>query len=110
MTISCTDSNLTGKNFYWAVCQKHGKLLFLLLNSRYPYLAFADQIKFSSIHFVEPPQNFRSPPCVEPFLLDPILLSHSWQGCSEKLSAAELQQIRYWKPAAIGEIIFNFWD
>ena len=110
MTVSCTDLDLTGKNFYWVACQKHGKLLFLLLNSRYPYLAFADQIKFFSIHFVDPLRNFMAPPGVELFPLDLNLLCHRWQGYADKLGVAELQQIKYWKSLTTGEIIFNFWD
>lgn len=40
MTISCTDSSLTGKNFYWAKYQKYGNIIYLLMNSRHPYLTF----------------------------------------------------------------------
>ena len=28
----------------------------------------------------------------------------------ERLPACELKQVRYWKPATIGELIFNWWD
>ena len=27
-----------------------------------------------------------------------------------ELSAAERKQIRYWKPATLGELLFNYWD
>lgn len=28
----------------------------------------------------------------------------------DKLNSAELQQVEYWQPATVGELVFNFWD
>lgn len=27
-----------------------------------------------------------------------------------ELNSAELEQIAYWKPKSVGEVIYNFWD
>ena len=110
MTVSCTDVVLTGKNFFWAAYQKYGKMFFLLMNSRYPYLAFADQMQFSNIHFVDHPWNMTLPAETEVVVLDARLLNRAWRGCIDSLSEVEVCQIRFWKPRTVGEIIFNFWD
>ncbi|MFC0213118.1 hypothetical protein ACFFK0_11745 [Paenibacillus chartarius] len=34
-----------------------------------------------------------------------LLLDHK-----HELNKAELEQVKYWKPNTIGEIVFNFWD
>lgn len=110
MTVSCTDVVLTGKNFFWAVCQKHEKMFFLLMNSQYPYLAFADQVEFSRVHFTEPPRDFVLPSNDELFILSPKLLHRSWREYGDALSSSELSQIQYWGLLTVGDIVFNFWD
>ena len=37
-------------------------------------------------------------------------LNQDWRGLCRGLSPEELEQIRYWKPQTVGEIIFNTWD
>ena len=37
-------------------------------------------------------------------------LEQSWYDIVGELSKAELEQIKYWKPNTVGDIIFNFWD
>lgn len=40
----------------------------------------------------------------------PPLLDQDWHGFCGQLYKAELQQIQYWKPKTVGEILFNYWD
>lgn len=110
MTVSCTDSDLTGRNFYWTEYQKYGKTMYLLMNSRYPYLTFIDQMTFSGLHFIDPPENLLLPRTKRLILLEKELLNQPWENQKNTLDAAELSQIRFWHPMTIGEIIFNFWD
>ena len=37
-------------------------------------------------------------------------LEQNWHDIVGELSKAELEQIKYWKPNIMGDIIFNFWD
>ena len=37
-------------------------------------------------------------------------LNQNWNGLDQELSPEELEQIRYWKPQTVGEIIFHTWD
>ena len=37
-------------------------------------------------------------------------LNRDWHGLCGELNAEELEQIRYWKPQTVAEIIFNTWD
>ena len=110
MIISNTDSDLTGKNFFWAEYQKYGKPMYLLMNSRYPYLAFTDQMSFLGFHFIDPPENLILPQMDRLILMEKGLLNQSWENQKNTLDETELSQIRFWRPTTIGEIIFNFWD
>lgn len=37
-------------------------------------------------------------------------LSQDWHGLCGELNPEEWEQIRYWNPQTVGEIIFNTWD
>ena len=37
-------------------------------------------------------------------------LNQDWSGLCGELSPEELEQIRYWNPQTVGEIVFNAWD
>lgn len=108
--VSYADSDLTGKNFFWAEYQQCGKPMYLLMNSRYPYLTFTDQMSFSSLHFIDPPENLILPQTDRLILLEKGLLNQPWKNQKNTFDEAELSQIRFWRPMTIGEIIFNFWD
>lgn len=110
MIVSDTDLDRTGKNFFWAEYQKYGKQMYLLMNSRYPYLAFTVQMSFSSLHFIDPPENLILPHTDRLILLEKGLLNQPWENQKNTLDESELSQIRFWRPMTIGEIIFNFWD
>lgn len=99
-------------NYYCAEMQLFDKTFFILLNCHYPYVAFASTVEYGDISFIEPPtleKEFssiyyvlKSKELNAPF--DESLVENS------ELNEAELDQISYWKPETIGEIIFNQWD
>ena len=37
-------------------------------------------------------------------------LNQDWRGLCGELGPEELEQIHYWNPQTVGEIIFNTWD
>lgn len=98
------------RNFYFAEVQIKESRFFILLNRYYPYIAFATQIEFGNIQFVDKPyleeyfapfyQVLKVKELNTPF--DPIE--------NTQLNCAELEKIAHWKPQTIGEVIFNYWD
>ncbi|QKS71220.1 hypothetical protein FLK61_31405 [Paenalkalicoccus suaedae] len=107
---SNVDAGLT--NFYLAHLEHEGVPIYILLNMHHPYLAFASRVDVEHIHFVNhtamyeffcayyhvlPTSELNRP-------VNKKLLSDS------KLNKAEMEQITYWQPKTVGEIIFNYWD
>ncbi|WP_042221025.1 hypothetical protein [Oceanobacillus manasiensis] len=98
--------------FYFARLEIRDDSFYILLNQYYPYLAFASELNFENIEFIDRPdiqgqlssfyQIIEERKLKEPFNQDVINQS--------KLNSAELEQIAYWKPATIGQVIFHYWD
>lgn len=98
--------------FHYAKVEISEDEFFILLNKHYPYLAFASLVGFEGITFMDRQDLIEQlhfsyfileeRELNEPFNQD--VINHS------KLNAAELEQITYWKPETIGEVIFNYWD
>lgn len=76
-------------------------------NAYYPWIAFAKNLDFTKIEFVESPFNLTD---TSVNLLTLPELEQSWHDIVGELNKAELEQIKYWKSNIIGDIIFNFWD
>jgi hypothetical protein len=97
-------------NFYYAQVEIFDLEFYILLNEHYPYLAFIATIESGDIQFVD------IPVLSEQFSLYYHVLDTMELGVPIKekhksgLNSAELQQISYWKPEKIGQVIFNFWD
>lgn len=103
------------KNFYDVEVQVVRKHIHLLLNEHYPYLAFALKVNMGDIVFIEIPELFKE-----------INLQYKVMGVKElnerlifdsqssrrkyDLNRAELEQIFFWKPDRVADVIFNYWD
>ena len=101
------DLDLASKNFYFAEIKTEQGRFYLLENAYYPWVAFAKNLDFTEIEFVESPFNLTDPSANVLTLPE---LEQSWHDIVGELNKAELEQIKYWKPNIIGDIIFNFWD
>lgn len=105
-------------NFYDIEVEVFHKHFHILLNKHYPYLAFASVVEYGKINFIDVPELkqlrslykvLRVEELNEPLVLNP----DSKEGILQKendLNRAELEQVAYWKPNRIGEVIFNYWD
>lgn len=106
-------------NFYDVEVNFLKKHLHILLNKYYPFLAFASAVEFGKINFIEIPDlkiQFSSFYKVldAKELNEPVVLllgnkKDILQNDNE-LNKIELEQIAYWKPEKIGDIVFNFWN
>lgn len=103
------DISLAQKNFYICEMILTDKHIYLLMNAYYPYFAFASSVEFGNITFIDKPNELIKW-SYEIILLSQKELNESYDRCLELLDNVEMNQIKYWKPINIGEIIYNFWD
>src|SRR5690625_334411 len=97
-------------SFYYAQVVLKNRF-YILLNKHYPYLAFASVVEFGNIIFIERPvfnEQFAS------FYLvigaDELNIPlHQNLIKNSELNSVEMEQIDYWKPETLGQIIFNYW-
>lgn len=106
-------------NFFDVEAKVFNKHLHILLNAHYPFMAFAYDVEYGKITFIDEPELFKQ---FSPFynvlntkeLNAPVILmlgsKKSIVQNDNELNSDELEQISYWKPESIGEIIFNYWD
>ena len=99
-------------NYYTVHAEMSDSPFFILLNEHYPFLAFASAVEYGNIQFMDIPALHED---FSPFYR---IMSASELGKPFNLSltrnselwSAELDQITYWKPETIGQIIYNHWD
>ena len=103
------DTDTAARNFYSAKLSRYDQSVFILQNIHYPYIAFAQRDASSRFVLIAPPEWLQLPEGPMRFL-SPSELNQDWRGLCGELSPEELEQIRYWNPQTVGEIIFNTWD
>ena len=89
--------------------QKEMRADYRTLAETYQFMAFAQRDTSGGFIWTSPPEWLRLPEGPVRFL-SPSELNQDWRGLCGELSPEELEQIRYWSPQTVGEIIFNTWD
>ena len=108
-TVTELDTNKYPRNFYSAKLSRYDQSIFVLQNVHYLYVAFAQRDDSDQFVFTSLPEWLQLPDGTMRFLsLDE--LNQDWRGLCGELSPEELEQIRYWNPQTVGEIVFNTWD
>lgn len=103
------DTDTAVRNFYFARLSRYDQSVFVLQNIHYPYIAFVQRDASGGFILAGQPewlQLSEAPVC----FLSPAELNKDWRGLCGELSPEELEQIRYWNPQTVGEVIFNTWD
>ncbi|NRG47997.1 hypothetical protein HRF87_25110 [Bacillus sp. CRN 9] len=107
------------RNFHCALVEWEGSDFYIFLNKFCPLLACATSYTMQGIHFIDCPvlQLFRPYYTVLAleYLNRPVIINHKRGGkivinADHNLSEIELENINYWKPGRLGEIIYNEWD
>ena len=108
-TVTELDTDTYPRNFYSAKLSRYDDAVFILQNIHYPYIAFAQCDAASRFVLISPPDwlQLSADPVRD---LSPNELNQDWHGRCGELNPEELEQIRYWNPQTVGEIIFNTWD
>ena len=108
-TVSEVDTNTTARNFYFAKLSRYDQSVFILQNIHYPYATVAQRDASGRLVLTNRPEWLRlSESMVR--ILNPKELSQDWHGLCGELDPEELEQVHYWNPQTVGEIIFNTWD
>ena len=103
------DTDTAIRNFYSAKVSRYDQSVFLLQNIHYPYAAFAQRDTSGGFIWISQPEWLRLPEGSVRFL-SPSELIRDWHDLCGELSPEELEQIHYWNPQTVGEIVFNTWD
>ncbi|TAA69739.1 hypothetical protein [Planococcus salinarum] len=108
-----TDS-LYPANFNKAYFRFPGKNVCLVMNKHYPVLAFAKTVEAMKIEFIDFPEGSAEIPGEYTVLTRDVLEADVPDNLTELLghglNKGEMEQIRYWKPETVGQVIFNFWN
>ena len=103
------DTDTAVRNFYSAKLSRYDQFVFVLQNIHYPYAAFAQRDASGRFVLTQRPEWFQLPESPVQFLsFDE--LNQDWRSLCGELSPEELEQIHYWNPQTVGEIVFNTWD
>ena len=109
------------QSFYECIVKVRDKRIHILLNCQYPFMAFTStrQLYTDYFPFIDEPE------IAQPFkqyykILHPNQLNEplSYIQKGEKiivknennLHQDELQQLAYWEPKTVGDVVFNCWD
>ena len=103
------DTDTAVRNFYSAKLSRYDQSVFLLQNIHYPYAAFARRDTSGGFIWISQPEWLQLPEGSVRFL-SPSELIRDWHDLCGELSPEELEQIHYWNPQTVGEIVFNTWD
>ena len=103
------DTDTYPRNFYSAKLSRYDQSIFLLQNIHYLYAAFAQRDASGRFVLTQQPEWLQLPESPVQFLsFDE--LDQDWRSLCGELSPEELDQIHYWNPQTVGEIIYNIWD
>jgi hypothetical protein len=98
------------RNFYNAKVEMFDEQFHILLNEHYPFLAYASVVEVGNFSFIDKPiLNEYFSPFYRIWKTDE-LNKRIRPNLLKELAPLELEQIAYWKPKTIGQIIFNYWD
>ena len=108
-TVTEVDTDTAIRNFYSAKLSRYDQSVFVLQNVHYPYAAFAQRDASGGFIWIGQPEWLQLPEGSVRFL-SPSELTRDWHDLCGELSPEDLDQIHYWNPQTVGEIVFNTWD
>lgn len=99
-----------GNNVHKIRLEARGIRITLLLNAFHPLVGFAEAEEHEPI-FTDIPESFlRAAQRTFTFLDKAVLTAPPDEAALSRLAPAEIEQLNYWRPRRLGDIIFNHWD
>ena len=108
-TVTELDTDTYPRNFYSVKLSRYDQSIFVLQNVHYPYVAFAQRDTSGGFIWISQPEWLQLPEGSVRFL-SPSELTRDWHDLCGELAPEDLEQICYWNPQTVGEIVFNTWD
>jgi len=113
-TLEWEDLDLSGKNYYYFSIKSSDQEYHVFLNAYFPCVAISKKFKGKKFIFMRAEEILSQFKLLEDcnYLLlgEEILNQDLIELDFLDLDRAEIEQIRYWKPKTIIEIVFNNWD
>jgi hypothetical protein len=106
------ETPLHRSNFASAVLEFPSGRIAVLLNAHFPVIAFAEPLNEDKLRFLDSPElgaQFRGFNIYTVSTVADLTRPLSKEMC-QHLAPAERKQVDYWRPACVGELMFNFWD
>ncbi|MGM0921280.1 MAG: hypothetical protein ACQEWW_08640 [Bacillota bacterium] len=110
-----------GKSFYGCIIKVKDKRIYILLNGQYPFMAFTStrELYVHYFPFMDEPEIAK--PLKQFYkilspnqLNEPLRYTQKGEKIIVKnennLHQDELEQLVYWEPKTIGDVVFNYWD
>ena len=99
-------------NFSYKTLSVYGKDICILINNHYPIISYAiPPVNIGNIDFYECEIITKWFDDNSEYYYPGLAILHNPpERFLNELNSAEIEQIKYWKPTNLGDIIFNFWD
>lgn len=98
------------KNYYDVQVNIFNQRVHLLLNEHYPFLSFCSISDNGNIQFMDIPQLCTKFSPYYTVLNSKLLLEPIDINMLSDLNNSEIEQINYWGPERVGDVVFNVWD
>ena len=100
--------NPNNTNYFYANFTYNGHNLYILLNKYYPIIAFTNELTLNEKLFIDISESLIYFSNYD--VVGAETLNSEFTNYEHNLSKIELEQIKYWNPISVGNIIFNEWD
>ncbi len=102
----------TVRSFHDIIVRCGRERIRVLVHATVPWIAFAalEEPPELSLRFVRPPEGLAAPGAPFVLVARSLLDRPLDQGALVDLAPAELEQVAYWRPRRIGEVVFQHWD
>ncbi len=100
--------NGENERYFKKIARIYREELYVLLNKYHPIIAFTNELTFMNKVFINVPEKHVY--FMNYDIVSADILNSPFTNIEYDLFKVELEQIKYWNPTSIGNIIFNEWD
>lgn len=109
INLKITDTvNPDCSSYFYAEFTDGENRIYFLMNKYYPVAGFTEEIFHGDKIFIDIDSDISY--MTEYEIIPAVTLNSVFKETENDLAVCELEQIKYWKPVSVGNIIFNEWD